>query len=156
MNNLHELVDLLNSGLLRVSTGLWLLPTSYLDHEEDEAYRLNLEPVDLRQRLLKELEPDTKYANLSSDQVFRLVDNVSREYGDWAGALIFNLDLLIARLSTEDRNIIWEDLFTALPHRRRSVLLTLPETATNLLPSEKIIRKLEQENRLFGVTHYQF
>lgn len=153
MNSPHEFVELLCSGQLRVSTGLWLLPKEYLGHEDDEAHRLSLEPVDLRSRLLQVLEPGTKYANLSAEQIFRLIDAVSQEYSDWGGALIYNLDLLIARLNSGEQALLWQDLFNALPHRRRAVLLTMPDTAANLLPDEENIDLWLQENRLIGTIH---
>jgi len=155
MNTPRELVELLSSGQLRVATGVWLLPIEYVGQEEEEAYRLGLEPVDLRNRLLQSLEPGTKYASLSADKIFQLVDDISQEYGDWAGALIYNLDLLIARLNTEEQNMIWQDLFTALPHRRRGVLITLPETAVNLLPQEEILNLWRLDNRLIGTVRNQ-
>ncbi|GAP17320.1 hypothetical protein [Levilinea saccharolytica] len=155
MNPPRELVELLSSGQLRVATGIWLLPIEYVGKEEEEAYRLGLEPVDLRNRLLQSLEPGTKYASLSADTIFRLVNDVSQEYGDWAGALIYNLDLLLARLNTEERSLIWQDLFAALPHRRRGVLITLPETASNLLPQEEMLNQWRFDNRFIGTIKNQ-
>lgn len=155
MNTPRELMELLSSGQLRVATGVWLLPKEYVGQEVEEAYRLGLEPVDLRNRLLQSLETGTKYANLSAEKIFRLVDDVSQEYGDWAGALIYNLDLLIARLNTEEQTMIWQDLFTALPHRRRGVLLTLPESAVNLLPREEMLNLWRLDNRLIGTNQNQ-
>lgn len=150
MNSPCELVELLSSGQLRVATGLWLMPLVYIGHEVDEALRLNLEPVDLRDRLLEIVEPGSKYSGLDVDRIIQLVDKVSQELSDSAGALIFNFDLLLSRLNAEQQQNFWNDVFNALPHRRRGVLLTLPETAQNLLPPESDLNLWLQENRLVG------
>jgi hypothetical protein len=150
MTELLELAHLLSSGNLRVSTGLWLLPFAYLGKEEEEARRLNLEPVDIRLYLQRILPEKTEFSNLSRELIFKLINNVSQESGDWAGAMIFNLDLLIAYLNSTDRNILWKELFIAMPHRSRGVILTIPETASNLLPDEESLSALRNDNRLVG------
>ena len=155
MNDPSDLVKLLISDQLRVATGLWLLPRAYLGHEQDEAYRLGLEPVDLRLRLLQVLPQGTKYSGLSADRIINLIDSISEECCDWAGALVYNLDLLIARLNSGEQKIVWQDLFTALPHRHRCILLIMPETALNLLPSEEKLDLWRKENRLFGSVRNQ-
>lgn len=151
MDDLRKLVDLLGSGQLVVATGLWLLPSAYVGHEEDEARRLDLKPVDLRARLLKILPEGTKVSGLSADRVVNLVDTVAQETGeDYAGAMVYNLDLLLSRLKYADQQIVWDDLFSALRHRPRGVLLTLPETAVNLLPSDDNLNKWQHEHRMVG------
>lgn len=148
MNDLQVLVDLLTSNQLRVSTGLWLFPLEYIGNEEDEAHRLGIEPIDIRTRLLQSLPEGTRFSGLTPDSILSLIDKVSQEPGDWPGVMIYNLDLLISRLSSTDHAIIWQDLFTALPHRRRGILLTIPETAENLIPTRAIINELTKENRI--------
>lgn len=155
MNDIRALVELLCSSQLRVATGIWLIPNNFLGCIEDEAHRLDLEPIDLRQRLLDVMEPGTRFANLSSDRILNLVDAITQERGDGAGALIYNIDLLISRLNTEERNIFWQDLYMALPHRRRGVLITLPDTAANLLPSDEQLNQWRVENRLIGTIREQ-
>ena len=148
MNDFQELVDLLTSSQLRVSTGLWLLSLEYIGNEEDEAHRLGIEPIDIRTRLLQSLPEGTKFSGLTPDSIFSLINKESQESGDWPGVMIYNLDLLISRLTSTDQAIIWQDLFTALPHRRRGVLFTIPETAENLFPSKEIINELTKEHRI--------
>lgn len=150
MKRPRDLVALLCSGQLRVATGLWLLPDEFVGKEDEEAYRLDLEPVDLRQRLLDALEPGTKYAGLSVDRLVTLIDGVTRERADRAGALIYNLDLLLARLTSADRQLVWDDLFKALPRRSRAILLTMPEAAEDLLPWREKLDLWRLDNRLCG------
>lgn len=148
MNDVKVLVDLITSSQLRVSTGLWLFPLEYIGNEEDEAHRLGIEPIDIRTRLLQSLPEGTRFSGLTPDSIFGLIEKVSQEPGDWPGVMIYNLDLLISRLSSTDQAIIWQDLFTALPHRRRGILLIIPETAENLIPNKAIINELTKENRI--------
>jgi len=145
-----ELLDEL--GRLRVKTGLWLFPPFYLGREVDEARRLCLEPIDLRGRLLAILPEGTRYSGLSDDRILQLVDMISNETGDWAGALIYHFDLLISRLNSEDRGAVWDDLLISLPHRERSVVIAMPATATHLLPPAHKLAIWRQEKRLVEPT----
>jgi len=136
MTRMSEFVALISSDRLRVATGLWMVPPNRLDNIVEEAHRNTLHPVDVRERLLFSMEPGTRFASITPDRVIQLLDVISGEKGDWAGALIFNLDLLLARLKSTDIQVVWQDFFTALPHRRQGIIVVMPATAFNLLPSE--------------------
>ena len=150
MNTPRDLAALLCSGQLRVATGLWLLPKGFLGNEADEAHRLDFEPVDLRQRLLESLEPGTKYAGITADRLVILIDEISQEICDWPGALVYNLDLLLARLNSADRELVWNDLLIALPRRTRAILIAMPDTSVQLLPTKEKLDLWRNDNRLFG------
>ena len=146
MTSAVELVEELDR--LRVKTGLWLLPQSSLGREVDEARRLCLEPVDIRTRLLNSLPEGTRFSGINSERILQLVDVISMETGDWAGALIYHFDILISRLGSDDRAYVWNQFRTGFPHRQRSVIVTMPAAASHLLPVETELTIWRRENRL--------
>lgn len=141
-------VDLLRGQKLRVRTALWLLPTKRLGQEMDEAARLGIDAVDARQRLLESLPHGTHYSGLSSDSVAELLDAIcASPYGTDCLAL-YNFDLLLARLTHDERSQVWDLLYDQFPHRPRALLIMMPATATSLLPSRSRLQSWQADGRL--------
>ncbi|MCC6188630.1 MAG: hypothetical protein IT318_06320 [Anaerolineales bacterium] len=124
----------IRSLALRLRVGLWLMPLSSVGHEAAEAARLGVDAVDLRERLLGELPEGARFAGLSWERVVELIDEVISTSGAHDAVLVYNLDLLLARLSYSDRRQAWQHLGSRLPHRTRGLLLVVPDTADELLP----------------------
>lgn len=150
LRTLAEVVALLCSRVLRVRTGLWLIPNAYIGHEADEAVRLRLEVADLRQVWLKNLPEGTRFIGLTPDNLIEEIDRIIQQPGDSDCVLVYNLDLFLARLKLAERKMVWESLFNTLPHRPRGLLMIMPQTAHDLLPVPTQLTLLEQEQRLVG------
>jgi hypothetical protein len=58
----REVGSLIRANVLRIRIGLWLIPASYLGQERNEAARLLLEAVDIRQELVKQLPVEARFA----------------------------------------------------------------------------------------------
>jgi hypothetical protein len=144
-----ELVSSLQRPALRVRTGLWLLPSHLIGQEANEAARLGVQATDLRQELLAQLPPETQYVPLDSDRILSLLHPISerRSMGDCA--LNYNLDLLLARLTHQQRADFWQFAFIGFSHRPSALLFTLPATAQNLLPGVEVLERWERGERLF-------
>lgn len=147
-----EVVALLRSRVLRVRTGLWLMPNAYIGHETDEAVRLRLEAFDLRQMWLKNLPEGTRFIGLTPDNFIEALDKIIQQPGDSDCVLAYNLDLFLARLKQAERKTVWESLFYALPYRTRSLLMVMPQTAHDLLPVPTQLTHLGREQRLAGTS----
>ena len=145
-----EVVALLRSRMLRVRTGLWLFPKAYLGYEADEAIRLRLEAVNLRQVWLDTLPPETHFIGLTPEKLLEVLDDILNLPGKSDCVLVYNLDIFLARLKKAERKSVWEGLFSALPHRTRGLLIAMPQTARDLLPSPKRLKFWEREHRLAG------
>lgn len=143
-----EVVALIRANILRIRTGLWLLPSSYLGQERNEAARMLLEAVDIRQEVINRLPADARFTGLTSQKVIELIDEISQQKGSGDCALIYNLDLLLSRLPQQERDFVWQLLFEAMPHRPRALLITMPVTATDLLPSLEQLNQWAREMRL--------
>jgi|GEM_PF-770419 len=144
----REVVSLIRANVLRIRIGLWLIPASYLGQERNEAARFLLEGVDIRQELVKQLPVDARFAGLNSQKVIDLIDAVTQQKGTSDCALIYNLDLLLSRLSPQECEFVWQLLLEAMPHRPRAILITMPASATDLLPSLDQLNQWAREKRL--------
>lgn len=131
-----QLAQLLRQRILRVRTGIMLLPTDMLGHEPELAARLDVGAVDWREWKLDRLSPDSRYLGLSSEVVLRDLQSIVED-AELVGTClwIYNADLLLAGLRYDERLRFWNFLYSTFkPHR--GLLLSLSTEASNLLPME--------------------
>lgn len=143
-----EVVKLIRANILRIRTGLWLLPATSLGQERNEAARLLVDAIDLRQRLIQHLPADTRFIGLTDQKVIELLDEVAEQEGQSDCALVYNLDLLLSNLKQQDIKNIWLHVIESMPHRSCALLITMPASATDLLPSDEQLVQLAREKRL--------
>ena len=142
-----ELVALLRRQILRVRTGLWLIPPNLLGDERNEAVRLGVAAVDMRELLLNELPAGTAFVMLNADRVIQLLNQVAGQAHFGNCALVYNLDLLLARLTFQQRADAWGVIFDGLAYRQSSLVMAMPVTAKSLLPSDKRLEDLAAAGR---------
>jgi hypothetical protein len=142
------LIALLHSPRLRVRTGLWLIPRYLLGQEREEAARLNIDAIDVRQQLLSELPEGTRFSGLNASRLIELLDELCSSDRGTSCLLIYNFDLLLARLTHEERGEVWDDLYQYFSHRSRGLLIVLPEGAAALLPGRDRLKAWRQDGRL--------
>ncbi len=150
LNSPSEVVAFIRSRSMRVRTGIWLMPPSYLGQERNEAARLQIDAADLRSRLLTSLPEGARFAGLTPDRVLALLDETSQHPGASDCVLVYNVDLLLARLTRTDRKIVWQRLYQSMPYRRRALLVAIPDTAEALLPSADDLAQWGRDKRLTG------
>jgi hypothetical protein len=147
---LADLVATVSGHTLRVRLGLWLVPPQLLGHEADEAARAGIGAEDLPLLLLRSLPQDTKFVGLTSDRLLGLLEDLCSRTTEGHCVLAFNLDLLLAGLTGQDRQEIWEHLALAFAHRPRAVIVALPASAQQLAPSPNLQRTLRADGRVLG------
>lgn len=145
---LPELIGRLRGPTLIVRTGLWLAPLSVFGRERDEAARLGIDAVDIREPILADQPEGTRFLGLTTARVIEALDAICRMPKVSDCVLVYNLDLPVARLSRQDRSEVWQQLLAAFPHRSRGLLLLMPQYAHHLLPSHHIEDKWRIDNRL--------
>lgn len=143
-----EVVSLLRSNVFRMRTALWLLTPALLGQERNAAARLMVDAVDLRDVLLQQIPEGSRFSRLSDQKITELLDEVSEQEGNSDCAVVYNLDLLLARLTPQEIQSIWQYVFESMPHRSRALLLAMPASATELLPSVELKENLNRQNRI--------
>lgn len=143
-----DVVALLRGPTLRVRTGLWLVPPACVGHEVQEAARLGLDANDARRPILDGVKEGQRFLGLDAQRVLAVIDSLSHEAQLTDCSLVYNLDLLLARLTLADRNHLWDLVFSALPYRPRALFIAMPAGATSLLPKEHQLGAWRQEGRL--------
>lgn len=146
-----EVVSLLRSNAFRLRTALWLMPSVLLGQERNAAARLMVDAIDLRDVLLQHLPEGSRFSRLSDQKITELLDEVSELEGQSDCALVYNLDLLLARLSPQGVKAVWQYVFEFMPHRSRALLLAMPASAIELLPSEEQKETLIRQNRIVNM-----
>lgn len=148
MTTTRELVHFLREPILRVRTGLWLAPSGAWGQEADEAARLSVDAADARRPLLDSLLPDQTRLQLNENAVIRALDTIANSSQRSDCCLVYNLDLLLAGLTSTARAGVWEMLYSGLAHRPRALLLTMPATAGDLLPDPDHLDLWRRDGRL--------
>ena len=143
-----ELVHLLRGHILRVRTGLYLLPVPMLTRAPDEAARLGIHAVDSRDWLLKRLPEGTRFSGITVERLLELVDEICREVSESDCLLIYDFDLLVARLKTDERAELWRQLYSGFPHRPRALLIAMPRNAKSMLPRGDLLTLWLRDRRM--------
>lgn len=146
--NPSELVTLLRGRSLRVRTGLWLMPGRFLGKEEDEAARLGLDALDIRRPILASLPEGARFVGLNAASLVETLDSIGQARSGSDCVLVYNLDLLLARLPRQERLEVWQSLYGAFGNRARALLLTMPASADNLLPTTEMLAAWRRDGRL--------
>jgi hypothetical protein len=94
------------------------------------------------------LSAATAFVTLDADKVLQLFDQVASQTHIGNCALVYNLDLLMARLTFQQRADVWDFIFDGPAYRRSSLLLAMPATAEFLLPSDYRLEELAAAGRL--------
>lgn len=144
-----ELVTLLRQHM-RVRTGLWLISPNLLGDEHNEAVRLGVAAVDIREFLLGKLPADTAFVTLNENRVNQLLELIAGQAHFGNCALVYNLDLLLARLTVLQREDAWNFMLDGMPYRQSALILVMPSTAKSLLPSDNRLGDLAAARRLIS------
>lgn len=144
----HELIRYLRGPALRVRTGLWLAPPGFRGHEAATAARLGVSAADARRPLMDTLLPGQTRLLLRESTLIRALDTIAQ--GDFPSdcCLVYNLDLLLAGLTSTARAAVWASLYDGFPHRERALLLAMPATAPDLLPNPDRLNQWRGAGRL--------
>ena len=148
--NPSELIALLRGHTLKVRTGLWLMPLSYLGKEEDEAARLGIDALDIRRPILAGLPEGARFTGLSAVNLVEILDGIATSRDGSDCVLVYNLDLAQARLRRQERLDVWQNLFNAFGYRARALLLVMPDHAEHLLPTTEMLTAWRRDSRLAG------
>lgn len=143
-----DLIARLRGYSLRVRTGLWLLPVQLLQDMPNEAARLGIEAVDCAKKMLTELPMGTRFVGLDAARLIELLDDMCHQNPGVNCLLVYNLDLLVARLTQNERHEVWAQLYNNFPHRSRGLLIVMPQDANALLPSENALGVWRRDGRL--------
>lgn len=148
LTDVRTLIDFLRRHTLRTRIGLWRMPLDCVNKEPDVATRLQIEPFDVRQAIQQQLPEGTRYVRLTLEKTLEALDFVANSRGWTDCVLVYNLDLLLAGLKWDERQRVWESLLDGLPYRQRALLLTIPATAVQVLPTEQLLEVWQREGRL--------
>jgi hypothetical protein len=143
-----ELIDLLSGPTLTIRTGLWLVPLHVLGKEQDTAARLGIDAADLRVPIISSLPAGTRFLGLSTLTLVEALDAVCSQSRGSNCLLVYNLDLLLARLPRQERLDFWQFMFKSFPHRQRGLLLLMPQLANSLLPQQQMQDVWRRDGRL--------
>jgi len=143
-----EIVERLSGPTFAVRTGLWLVPRAVLRQPKDSAARLGIDASDIREPIQADLPSGTRFLGLSTSGLIRALDSLCVAPSGGNCLLVYNLDLLIARLYRQDRLEFWRTLFDGFPHRQRGLLLLMPLGADHLIPSSQTLEVWRHDGRL--------
>lgn len=148
LTDVRTLIDFLRRHTLRTRIGLWRMPLDCVSKEPDVATQLQIEAFDIRQAIQQQLPEGTRYVRLTLEKVLEALDFVASSERWTDCVLVYNLDLLLAGLKRDERQRVWESLLDGLPYRQRALLLAVPVTAKQVLPSEQLLQVWQREGRL--------
>ncbi|GIV17512.1 MAG: hypothetical protein KatS3mg022_2947 [Armatimonadota bacterium] len=139
-----KMIENLETPGNRLKTGLLLVPPSRLAQAEEIAARLLADVEDIAQIARNAVPQASRYAGLGASRIGQWLDDISQQSTGQKRALVVNLDLLLAGVSESERAQVWYHVRQGMPHRRRVVLVLMPDGAEHLLPP---LQEWEKTNR---------
>lgn len=145
MDNLDQLYHQLES--IRSKFGIWACNISRLGDEKNIAVQLGAEAVDLASKYQQGLNPDSVFLGINVGKLTELISTIGIQSGK-TRALVYDVDILLSRLSPSQRKEFWEILLIGLIHNPRCLVLMIPESASKLLPSGEELDKWVKSKRI--------
>ncbi len=143
-----SLVLYLRSLHLRSRTGILLLQSSHLGKEELLSVQLGVEALDYAVHLLYSLPDKTAYVNITSTTEEERLYEIAQTRTGMEAVLIYNFDLVLSKLTLEERTRLWNNLRDRFARSAKALLFAVPETATHLLPQGADRLLWEEGNRI--------
>ena len=124
------------------------MPLSKIGHEAEIAVQLGVQALDIGTYLGGKIPAGAEFVRLSATKVVETLDDIASMPGRSDCLLVYNFDLLLSGVRSDERQRIWQNLFNGFPNRSSVLLLTVPESATHLLPSDSLLERWQRDNRL--------
>jgi hypothetical protein len=87
---------------------------------------------------------------INSDKLLGAIDQVTQQLERSDCVLIYNLDLLLAKITRNERLRVWRAIYSEMPHRTRGLIIAMPAIATDLLPGNDTLTHWAKDKRLAG------
>ena len=147
VSEINDLVNLLCSPVLVNKTGILLIQLSLIGKEADLAAGLNLDSIDICGFYSKRLPVGGNYLALTWEKMINTLDAITQlpELSDCV--LVYNIDLLLSKLTQKERNQTWDRLFWGFRHKDRAILLLISIESKNLIPDNKSLQIWVESNR---------
>ncbi len=150
--DIHDVIRRLRSRRDNVRTAIWLAPPRLWGREIDEAAMLGIDPADAREPLLAALLPGQRLLGLDEERILNALDAIAAAPAPTDCSLVYNFDLLVARLGSQARGALWDTLFRGFP-KRRALLIAMPHRAAGLLPAAGRLDNWRREGRLAEIEY---
>ena len=147
----HAWVETLLDEAARYRTGLMLLGPQGLGASKQRhlAARLMVGFLDYTELLSSRVPTGSQLVGVTRE---RLLEHLGEFCvgGQERGVLVANLDFGLAKLSEEDREVIWSVWREAFAHPRRAVIVTLPAASLGALISTQAFNLFARQGRVHG------
>ncbi len=144
-DKVDALFEVLKNNRSRV--GIWLVPAEHHGQEAAVAIYTASIAVDLTKLYLAGLADDARFSALAPDRLSDLVAAIFAGGGN-TRAIGYNLDLLLARLTSDQRAEFWNMALSGHPNPPRMLILMLPQLADHLLPQGFWMEQWEKAGKL--------
>lgn len=150
MNPAELIANLGSSGRLRCPTGLLLVPQREWETLADWGALRGIDTVLYGEILLRELPEQSRFVSITSESETERLRRIALGGGSPV-LLIDQFDIAVSRLSSEDRENLWQNIFTRLTQISHGLLIAMPEGSDKLLPAHNLMEDLRISGRLSAI-----
>jgi hypothetical protein len=145
LNNILQLYETIKTN--RSPYGIWAFDFALIGKEPVIAVQLDAEALDLAAEYKELIIPGSPYVKVDEKKIIDLVVKIANKPGK-KKVLLYNLDLLLSYLSSEQRVVFWELLSGGIIYLKRCLVFMVPQTAKNLLPTGEDLDKWKNNQRI--------
>ena len=148
--DIHDMLKALRSAIHRCRTAIVTATPEQFSRIEAYGVPLQLDAIDYVQFILERLPDDSQFVHVTADTIERDLYDIAIS-PQYAGAMVYNLDIALAKLGVEQRGYFWRNMRERFPHHKPLVMV-LPEAAASLLIDESELEYWRQSGRLASLT----
>ncbi len=147
---LIDLIHHLRQPMLRLRTGLWLVPADLLGQELNYILGLPVgcDVIDLRQAVINFRPTSAPYAAITPEHIHTWLDQILEKDIQHDVAVLTQLDLLLAALGAGERQAVWQILLNSFARRSKALIFAIPQRAVGSIITELEIQAWQQNERL--------
>lgn len=148
LDNISDLVSFFRDRNLRSRIGIWRLPLVLSGQEKNIAVKLGIEAVDFCIPYREKIPEGATFLGLTCTKILEVIDTIASQSGFSDCVLVYNLDFFLAGIKQKDRQNFWQETYKGFPHRKRALILAIPETAIYTYPSRTELERWRQAKKL--------
>lgn len=148
--DIHDMLKALRSAIHRCRTAIVTATPEQLSRVDAYGVSLQLDAIDYVRLILERMPEASQFVHITAATIESHLYEIAIS-PQHAGAMVYNIDIALAKLGVEQRQHFWRNIRARFPYHKPLVII-LPEAAVSLLIDESELAHWQQSGRLISLS----